>query len=49
MPNQLANDKMSTLWGEVAKTTGMKMSVSKSLDKYIMGSASNSDHGADCF
>jgi len=43
MANEFAHDKMSTLWSEVAKTTGMKMALSKSLDKYEMGGMSNSD------
>ena len=47
MSNQLAHSKMATLWSEVAKTTGMRMAISKSLDKYIMGSDSNSDHNSD--
>ena len=47
MANEFAHDKMATLWNEVAETTGMKMSVSKSLEKYNMGSMSNSDQGSD--
>jgi hypothetical protein len=47
MANEFAHDKMATLWKEVAKTTGMKMSVSKSLEKYDMDSMSNSDQGSD--
>jgi len=47
MANEFAHDKMATLWNEVAETTGMKMSVSKSLEKYDMDQMSNSDQGSD--
>ena len=46
MANQLAHDKMCTLWEEVAETTGMKMSLSKSLDVYNMDGEANDDRAA---
>ena len=47
MANDFAHDKMCTLWDEVAETTGMKMALSKSLEKYDMGGDSNSDRASD--
>jgi hypothetical protein len=47
MANELAHSKMATLWNEVAETTGMKMALSKSLEKYQMGSEASDDHGSD--
>lgn len=46
MANELAHDKMCTLWDEVATTTGMKMALSKDLDVYNMDSDANSDRAA---
>ncbi len=46
MANQLAHDKMCTLWNEVAETTGMKMALSKDLDTYNMSSDANLDRAA---
>lgn len=46
MANEFAHDKMCTLFEEVAETTGMKMSLSKSLQKYEMGGDANSDRAA---
>lgn len=47
MANQLAHDKMCTLWEEVAETTGMRMTLSKSLDTYNMSGDSNMDRASD--
>lgn len=47
MANELAHDLMCTLWEETAETTGMKMALSRSLEKYNMGGDSNSDRAAD--
>ena len=34
MANSMAHDKMCTLWGEVAETTSMNMTLSKDLETY---------------
>jgi len=47
MANEFAHDKMCTLWNEVAETTGMKMALSRSLEKYDMDSEANSDQASD--
>lgn len=47
MANEFAHDKMCTLWNEVAETTGMKMALSKSLEKYDMDKEANSDQAAN--
>ena len=47
MANELAHDLMCTLWEQTAETTGMKMALSRDLDKWEMGGDSNSDRAAD--
>lgn len=47
MANQLAHDLMCALWDETAETTGMKMALSRDLEKWEMGSDSNSDRASD--
>ncbi len=47
MANELAHDLMCTLWEETALTTGMKMALSRDLDKYEMGGESDSDRATD--
>ncbi len=47
MANELAHDLMCSLWEKAAKTTGMKMTLSRDLDTWQMGGDSNSDNGAD--
>lgn len=43
MSNQVAHDKMCTLWEKTAETTSMNMTLSKDLDVYQMGSMANKD------
>lgn len=43
MANQVAHDKMCTLWEEVADTTGMRMTLSKDLEIYNMSDTANKD------
>lgn len=47
MANQLAHDLMCTLWEETAMTTGMKMALSRDLNKWEMGGDSNSDRATN--
>ena len=47
MANELAHDLMCTLWEETAKTTGMKMALSRDLQTWDMGSDSDQDRAAD--
>lgn len=46
MANKLAHDLMCTLWEETAKTTGMKMALSRDLETWNMGGDSDSDRAA---
>ena len=47
MANSMAHDKMCTLWGEVAETTSMNMTLSKDLETYNMGDMANRDQTGD--
>ena len=47
MANELAHDLMCTLWEKTAKTTGMKMALSRDLQTWNMGGDSSSDRAAD--
>ncbi|NKB39474.1 MAG: hypothetical protein GKR86_00180 [Ilumatobacter sp.] len=46
-PNQLAHDKMCTLWEQAAETTGMNMTLSKDLQTYTMSDMVNKDRAGD--
>ena len=47
MANQIAHDKMCTLWEETAETTGMRMTLSKDLETYNMSDMANKDRTGD--
>lgn len=47
MANEFAHDKMCTLWEKAAETTGIKQTLSKDLNTWIMGGDANADRAAD--
>lgn len=47
MANQVAHDKMCTLWEKTAETTSMNMTLSKDLQVYQMGEMANKDQTGD--